>query len=59
MEPEEADVCLRCILKDAKRRGSRIFEIFDRRRRRVAFEDAAKRILRYSEGSSEGHGGRT
>ena len=29
MEPEEAEVCLRYILKHAKRRGSRNFEIFD------------------------------
>ena len=29
LEPEEAEVCLRYILKHAKRRGSIIFEIFD------------------------------
>ena len=28
MDPEESDVCLMCILAHARRRGSRIFEIF-------------------------------
>ena len=31
MEPEEAGVCLRYILKHAKRRSSIIFKIFDKR----------------------------
>ena len=35
MEPEEAEVCLRYILKHVKRRGSDIFEIFDTKERTI------------------------
>ena len=35
MEPEEAEVRLRYILKHAKRRGSSIFEIFDTKEKKV------------------------
>ena len=38
MEPEEAEVCLRCVLKHATRRGSSIFEIFHTRNRTISWQ---------------------
>ena len=38
MEPEEAEVSLKYILKHAKRRGSGIFEIFDTEERTILWQ---------------------
>ena len=47
MKPEEAEVCLRCILKHAKRRGSGIFQIFDTEERKDHFVASRVRWLEY------------
>ena len=42
VEPEEAEDCLRYILKHAKRKGSRIFEIFDTQEKKDHFVASRK-----------------
>ena len=47
MEPEEAEVCTRYIVKHAKRRGSGIFEIFDTKEKKDHFVASRRRWLEY------------
>ena len=47
MEPEEAEVSLRYILKHAKRKGGGIFEIFDTEERKEHFVASRRRWLEY------------
>ena len=62
-EPEEAEVCLRYILKHAKRRGSGIFEIFDTKvkkdhsvaSRRRWLEHQGERVALQKSGQNDWH----
>ena len=47
MKREEAEVCLRYILKHAKRRGNGIFEIFDTEEKKDHFVASGGRWLEY------------
>ena len=47
MGQEEAEVCLRYILTHAKRRGSKIFEIFDTKEKNDHLVASRRRWLEY------------
>ena len=49
LDGEEAEVCLRYILKHAKRRGSGIFEIFDTEAKKDHFVASRRRWLNHKE----------